>query len=424
VRSFWQFEASWISGLVLVALLAGKISGAYLAAFTGALALYLLRHILHLYRLLAWLRSGKRKMPLGSGLWEEIYYLLYRLMRRNKRRKKRLLHMLERFQTATAALPDATVVLGVRNEIIWFNDAAITLLGLRKSDVGQQVINLVRFPQFVEFLRQPQPHTQLDSVDIASPVLMDARLQVRIVPYGEGLRLLVAQDVTQLRFMERVRSDFVANVSHELRTPLTVLKGYLETLEDAQDQMPRRYFQIFKRMNEQTRRMQYLIDDLLMLTRLESDHKPRSEDVPVPDILREICDETALMKEEHAPITLEIATQAHITGDKSLLYSAFSNLIVNALKYTPAQGRITVRWLQDEAGLRMEVEDNGPGIALEHLPRITERFYRVEIGGVSNKDGTGLGLAIVKHVLSRHNAELKIRSKPGKGSCFGCYFLR
>ena len=422
MRNFWRFEAPWISGLLLLALLAGKVSGAYLLAFTAALALYLLRHVLHLFRLLSWLRSGKRKMPLGSGLWEEIYYLLYRLMRRNKRRKKRLLHMLERFQTATAALPDATVVRGVRNEIIWFNDAAITLLGLRKSDVGQQIVNLVRFPQFVEFLRHP--HTKVDSVDISSPALMDAHLQVRIVPYGEGLRLLVAQDVTQLRFMERVRSDFVANVSHELRTPLTVLKGYLETLEDAHEQMPSRYFQVFKRMHGQTQRMQYLIDDLLMLTRLESDHKPRSEDVPVPDILREICDDAALMKEEHAPISLEIATQAHLTGDKSLLYSAFSNLIVNALKYTPAQGQIIVRWIQDEeACLRMEVEDSGPGIAPEHLPRITERFYRVEIGDVRNKGGTGLGLAIVKHVLSRHHAELKIRSQPGQGSCFSCCFL-
>jgi len=177
-------------------------------------------------------------------------------------------------------------------------------------------------------------------------------------------------------------------------------------------------------MHGQTQRMQYLIDDLLMLTRLESDHKPRSEDVPVPDILREICDDAALMKEEHAPISLEIATQAHLTGDKSLLYSAFSNLIVNALKYTPAQGQIIVRWIQDEeACLRMEVEDSGPGIAPEHLPRITERFYRVEIGDVRNKGGTGLGLAIVKHVLSRHHAELKIRSQPGQGSCFSCCFL-
>ena len=419
MSSPWRSEFYRVVWLAFVGLFAGKVTGQYAIALLLCCLIYFGRHIFHINRLLVWLRAGG-KVPAGGGIWEEIYFLIYRLRRRNKRRKKRLLAMLERFRTATAALPDATVVLGRRDEIDWFNEAAERLLGLRKSDIGQQIGNLLRYPKFAEFLRQSDYES---TVGVPSPTAEKAQLEVRIVPYGEDLRLLVAQDVTQLRFMERVRSDFVANVSHELRTPLTVLKGYLEALSDADGVVPEHYLKAFKRMEEQAARMQNLINDLLLLTRLESCPQPPHQHVDVPALLRAICDEVELMDETKATLELKVESDAGLLGIESELRSAFSNLVVNALKYTPANGGVMVRWREQAGGASLDVEDNGPGIAPEHLPRLTERFYRVEVGDdVRNKGGTGLGLAIVKHVLARHEGELRISSTLGQGSCFTCLF--
>src|SRR5574337_901368 len=262
----WRSELYWVIWLTFIGVFVGKLTQQYLIAFWLCCLAYLGRHLFHINRLLAWFREGG-KIPNGSGIWEEIYFLIYRLRRRNKRRKKRLIVMLERFRTATAALPDATVVLGPRDEIDWFNEAAERTLGLRKSDIGQQIVNLLRYPKFADFLHQLDYGT---TVSIPSPAVANMQLEIRVVPYGENLRLLVAQDVSHVRFMERVRSDFVANVSHELRTPLTVLKGYMEALSDAGEGVPERYLKVFKRMEEQTTRMQNLVNDLLLLTRLES----------------------------------------------------------------------------------------------------------------------------------------------------------
>uniref|UniRef100_UPI0009E6FA4E phosphate regulon sensor histidine kinase PhoR n=1 Tax=Methylogaea oryzae TaxID=1295382 RepID=UPI0009E6FA4E len=248
-------------------------------------------------------------------------------------------------------------------------------------------------------------------------------LEIRLVPYAKDMRLVLAQDVTQLRFMERVRSDFVANVSHELRTPLTVLKGYLETLEDAQDPALKRYGKAFHSMEDQAGRMQRLIDDLLSLTRLESavQNSQRQKPVDVAALLHGICDDAQRLGSEHAPIALHLESAAEVLGDEQELRSAFSNLVVNAVKYTPVTGRVDVTWRDDGEGVRLDVRDTGEGIAEQHIPRLTERFYRVE-SGTRGKVGVGLGLAIVKHVLLRHDAELKIVSQVGQGSCFSCCF--
>lgn len=365
-------------------------------------------------------RWAERPNPGGTGIWEEIYYLIYKLRRRNKRRKKQLIRMLEQFRTATSALPDATVVLGARDEIDWFNDAAGRLLGLRKSDLGQHIGNLVRYPKFAEHLRNSKQST---TVSIPSPVDETMQLEVRIVPYGESSRLLIAQDITQFRFMERVRSDFVANVSHELRTPLTVLRGYMETLDEGEQDLPASYRKVFRRMAEQTARMQSLVDNLLSLTRLESGPAKPPVEVHIPGLLERLCHEANLIDDgEHAAVRLVLDSEASLLGNETDLHSAFSNLIVNAIKYTQTSDIVTVRWSEDASGARLDVEDNGPGIAREHLPRLTERFYRVEIEGCRNKSGTGLGLAIVKHVMSRHDAELAISSELGRGSRFTCHF--
>lgn len=414
----WRPELYWLALLAFAGLFFGKITGLYLIGAGLVVLAYLVRQLYHINRITLWLRSGG-KIPHGSGIWEEIYYLIYRLRRRNKSRKKRLLEMLERFRTATEALPDATVVLGPRDEIDWFNEAAGRLLGLRKGDVGQQIGNLLRSPKFIEFLRACDYAATLD---LASPVADKGQLEIRVVPYGEDLRLLVAQDVTQLRFMERVRSDFVANVSHELRTPLTVLRGYVETLGDADGDMPERHQKMLRRMEEQTTRMQKLIDGLLALTKLESGSLAGLKRVDVAALLKSVCDEARQLGQERQTVELRLESAADLLGAEAELRSAFSNLTLNALKYAAGDGAVRLCWRDEADGAVLDVEDNGPGIASEHLPRLTERFYRVETGKDGNKTGVGLGLAIVKHVMTRHEGELKIASNLGKGSCFSCKF--
>ncbi|MEI7867145.1 MAG: phosphate regulon sensor histidine kinase PhoR [Candidatus Methylumidiphilus sp.] len=414
----WRSEYYWLALIGLVGLFAGKVTGLYFASLCLCVVVYLVRHLYHISQLLSWLRSGG-KLPQSSGIWEEIYYLIYRLRRRNKIRKKRLLAMLERFRTATAALPDATVVLGARDEIDWFNEAAERLLGLRKEDIGQQIGNLLRNPKFAEFLSGTNYNV---TVNIASPVIDKGQLEIRIVPYGGDLRLLIAQDVTQTRFMERVRSDFVSNVSHELRTPLTVLRGYVETLGDSGQDLPEHYHKVFRRMEEQTIRMQKLIDGLLSLTKLESGALAPAKRVNVELLLNSVHDEARLLAQDAQTLDLRLESSADLLGIESELRSAFSNLVVNALKYAREDGTVTLHWRDDAGGAVLDVEDNGPGIAAEHLPRLTERFYRVESGKSGGNTGVGLGLAIVKHVLTRHEGELKIASTIGKGSCFSCKF--
>lgn len=418
----WRAELAFILFTLLIWVFLGKLIGNFQLALLICLSAYLLRHLIHINRLLLWMRAGRaNQLPAGDGVWEEIYYLIYRLRRRNKRRKKMLLKLLDRFRTSTAALPDATVVLGPRDQIEWFNEAAGELLGFRRGDIGQNVRNLLRSPKFTQHLRNADYRT---SININSPISDHIQLDVRVVPYGDDLRLLVAQDVTQLRFMERVRSDFIANVSHELRTPLTVLKGYLETLNDTGDGLPNSYLKIFKRMEEQTSRMQNLVDGLLSLTRLESISPGVHTHVDVPAMLEAICEDVRLMHEEECPqLVLLLDTDNGLLGAAPELHSAFSNLIVNAVKYTPSGEHITVRWQNwENGGIRLDVEDTGPGIAPEHIPRLTERFYRVNQEKTRKNTGSGLGLAIVKHVLSRHGTELKISSTLGKGSCFSCCF--
>jgi two-component system phosphate regulon sensor histidine kinase PhoR len=414
----WRSEYYWLIWLTLVAGLVGKLTGLYMLTLLACVLVYLLHHLANINQILIWLRSGG-KIPTGSGVWEEIYYLVYRIRRRNKTRKKRLLRMLERFRTATAALPDATVVLGPRDEIEWFNEASSKLLGFRKTDVGRQIANLIRYPKFVEFLKAAN---YTETMCLPSPISERLQLDIRVVPYGDELRLLIARDVTQLRFMEKVRTDFVANVSHELRTPLTVLKGYVETLDTIDDGASARHKIMFKRMREQTERMHSLIDGLLSLTRLEAANTMPHVPVDVPSLLRTICEEYAIVADTHADLELSIESDAGLIGSEAELRSVFSNLIGNALKYTPSSGHIKIRWKEETDKLVAEVEDNGPGIAPEHLERLTERFYRVEPEEGPHPSGAGLGLAIVKHALSRHDGELKIHSTLGKGSCFSCCF--
>lgn len=418
--AIWQKELATGLLLLLAVSVVGGMTGLFMPlALLLALAL-LMRQLYQINRFEKWIRTGGRaEYPKTTGVWEEIYYHVYRIKKNEKKRKKKLGKMVDQFRQSTEALPDAAVVLGANDEIEWANKAARDVFGLKQSDKGQRIPNLIRFPEFIRYLKSGN---YKEPVILPSPVDHSITLAVRIITYGAGLRLLLAQDVTQLKKMERMRKDFVANVSHELRTPLTVLKGYLETLQDMDDGESPLLTASFRQMQGQTERMQHLVDDLLLLTRLETKQK-KTECVDVPALLSQICKEAETMKDSvPRRIELVLETDAQLVGEEQELCSAFTNLLGNALKYSPDDSLVTVRWYASKDSLVLEVEDQGEGIAAADIPRVTERFYRSDVKRSKKVGGTGLGLAIVKHVLMRHEAKLSIASELGKGSRFSCYF--
>lgn len=415
----WRREIGIFLLLVTLTSILGGMTGLFYPLMLLLMLAILMRQVFQINRFERWISMGARgAYPKTSGIWEEIYYGVYRIKKNDKRRKKKLGKMVDQFRQSTEALPDAAVVLGPHDEIEWTNKAAREVLGLQQSDKGQRIPNLVRFPEFIRYLKSGNYQ---EAVILPSPVDSHITLSVRIVSYGAGLRLLLAQDVTQLKQVERMRKDFVANVSHELRTPLTVLKGYLETLQDMDDRSFPLLTGSLEQMRGQTERMQHLVDDLLLLARLET-QKKKTQCINVPALLNQICKEGSDFDKNARRIELSLETQANIFGDEQELRSAFTNLLENAIKYSPDDTAVKVRWYQKGDAVILEVEDFGEGIAAADIPRVTERFYRSEVKRNRKIAGTGLGLAIVKHVLMRHDARLAIASELGKGSRFSCHF--
>jgi len=415
----WRRLALLFLAAALLGGLTGRLTLALLLAAVGSLAWQLWQ----LYRLDRWLREDRDASPPGFGrVWDGVAVQVARLRRQNRKRKRKFSRLLEQFQQATAALPDAAVVLGEDDRIAWCNGAAQHLLGLSPTrDVGRPIIHLVRYPGFVAFLTQRPPS---DGVEFPSPVDDTLLLGARIVPYGKKQRLLLATDVSQLRRLEQMRRDFVANVSHELRTPLTVISGYLETLLDSESPALETWRQPLHRMQEQSRRMLHIIEDLLLLARLEARKEPLArKPVNVPALLADIADDAlALSGDQNHQIEVSADPSLWILGCEKDLRSAFANLAFNAVRYTPTGGRIALRWFADASGVHLAVEDNGEGIAPQHIPRLTERFYRVNRDRSRGSGGTGLGLSIVKHVLNHHGCQLRIASELGVGSVFTCDF--
>ncbi len=415
----WGKEIRTILLFLLVISVVGGFTGLFWPLIFLLLIAIIARQVVQISRFEAWIsRGGSKKYPSSVGIWEDLYYHVYRIKKNEKRRKKKLSLMIDQFRQSTEALPDAAVVLGINNEIDWSNKAARRVFGLQASDKGQRIPNLIRYPEFIRYLKA---NNYQSSVVIPSPVNSNIILEVRIVPYGAGLRLLLAQDITQLKKMERTRKDFVANVSHELRTPLTVLKGYLETLQDLDDGQSPLLTNSFLQMQGQTERMQHLVDDLLLLTRLETQQK-KLHCVDIPALLSQICKEGDDLESATRRIELTLESSAHIMGEEQELRSAFTNLLGNALKYSPEDTLVKLHWYQDANSVVLAITDMGEGISKTDIPRVTERFYRSEVKRAKKVNGTGLGLAIVKHVLMRHDAQLKIKSELGKGSCFSCHF--
>ena len=417
----WSREIWRLSAIICLGLIIGVIIDAIAWMLLIATVIYLFWHLRQLYRLDQWLQGKRSGIPENvEGAWADVYYNLYRLQQRNRRRKKRLATMVNRFRQSTNALPDAAVILDDKGNIENWNKTAASLLNLRKQDVHQPVTNLIRHPAFIEYFRRLD---YSEPLRIISPIDAAVKLSMQIVPYGNNQHLLMARDITRIHKLEQMRTDFIANVSHELRTPLTVISGYLETLLEDDDDWTIQHDRVLSSMMQQTIRMQNIVTDLLLISRLETDeseHKRQQIDVPAQ--LRMIQSDAESLSMGRHTITIEADPNLWLMANHSEVISVFTNLIYNAVKYTQEGGQIIVRWYLNDQGACFEVEDNGPGIAQQHLPRLTERFYRVDVGRSRERGGTGLGLAIVKHVLNRHGSKLEISSELGKGSLFRCKF--
>ncbi|EGR3353811.1 phosphate regulon sensor histidine kinase PhoR [Vibrio parahaemolyticus] len=385
----------------------------------AATALQLVWHLHNQVRLSSWLWDEKRLTPpSGSGNWESLFNGLYRLQQRQRLKRKELTNLIRRFRNGAESLPDAVVVFRAEGNIVWCNRLAQYLLGFHwPEDSGQPISNLIRTPDFIKYLNKKDFSEPLE---MRSPLNVERMLELRIVPYTEGEHLMVVRDVSQLKQLEGMRRNFFANVSHELRTPMTVLQGYLEMTEDPDMIVGPMWTKAHGVMTEQLNRMNSLVNQLLTLSKIEAAPMHELEDVVNVPAMLEVLEKEAisLSGDDQHKLKFDVDTSLRVLGDDDQLRSAISNLVYNAVKYTPPGANIHVRWYQTAQGACLEVEDSGDGIEPQHLHRLTERFYRVDKARSRDTGGSGLGLAIVKHALSHHDSHLEIQSEVGVGSKF------
>jgi two-component system phosphate regulon sensor histidine kinase PhoR len=391
-----------------------------LALLAAGLAAVLWRELREFRKLKRW--AAQKRLsdpPEAAGGWGEVFNLLHRHRRAMLKRRRELAQLIVRSRRGEQALPYGVAVLDADYRLDWCNAAAQDHLGLDpERDRKQPIVNVVRTPEFVEYLR---------AGNFDEPVRLGApgdrrTLSLQVVSFGDEEHLLLSQDVTGAAQVEAMRRDFVANVSHELRTPLTVLAGFLETIQDLKLDAAR-VRDYVGLMAPQAERMKRLIDDLLTLSALEhAPPPPDAERVRLQPLLQRVRAEAEALSAGRHRVSLEISDAHDLLGAEREIASAFTNLATNAVRYTPAGGEIRLRWDSADTGGVFSVEDTGIGIDPEHLPRLTERFYRVDRGRSRETGGTGLGLSIVKHALARHQAVLAIESTPGKGSRFSVRF--
>jgi len=421
---FWRRALFFPFAFLILSLLVWATVGALPATlfFSVFLLIHLVLHLRQLEALDYWLTdSDARVVPDGPGIWEEVFTRLNRMVRQHRKEHEQRVAALQHLEQATSALPEGVTILDEAYHIEWCNPLAEQHFGLDcKSDIGQQITYLARQPEFVQYLALHEFSEQL--------VLCGARqdgltLSIKLIPYGNNKLLLISRDITHLERIETMRRDFVANVSHELRTPLTVVNGFVETLHDMpnlENSMTRRALHL---MGEQTHRMERLVDDLLTLSKLEDTLNALQEEaVDVSGLLRKLHQEGQSLSAGKHTLRLELTSSCALLGNADELRSAFGNLISNAIHYTPQGGEILVSWQEQGDRPVFSVQDSGSGIAPQHIPRLTERFYRVDRSRSRETGGTGLGLAIVKHIASRHQARLEIASVEGKGSTFSMVF--
>ncbi|USD21495.1 phosphate regulon sensor histidine kinase PhoR [Microbulbifer variabilis] len=419
-RSIGEFSRFLIIALGCLTL--GFTTSEWSLTLILGLAAYLLSVLWQQHRFNRWLANGRRgPAPTAFGIWGEIYDDFYRMQRRHRREKQKLHVMLRRVQDSTSALREGIVALENGDHLAWWNPAAGELLGLQSSDQGQSLVNFVRDPGFVSYMHS-EDNSPREPLTLPAPGNEALHLQLEVTRYGKDEALVIVRDITRLHNLEQMRRDFVANVSHELRTPLTVIAGYLETLQNS-DMAPPAWRRPLVQMEEQAARMTTLVNDLLLLARLEtSERKTGDVSVDVRELMERVAREARSFSGDRHQVSVACEGDCSIRGDASELHSAFANLALNAVKYSPGNGEIQLRWWQDNDGGHFSVRDQGIGIDSLHIPRLTERFYRVDPGRSRDSGGTGLGLAIVKHVLLRHGAEMSVHSVPAQGSTFTLHF--
>lgn len=419
-------EIRWLTVYFSAVLFIGASFGYWREAAIFALSTCVVWQFINLKKLDNWIhraRSGRLHSNELQGIWGEMAEDVHRILIRHGKEKARLQSVVTRVQEMTAALTDGVVLADSRGNLEWWNQAAATMLGLKQIDFGHPLTNIVRDPQFQSYF---DAHDYGEPLEMESYRNEDLRLLFEVHPYGHGERLITIRDISRVAKLEQMRRDFVANVSHELRTPLTVIRGYVETLMDMPGLNPT-LERALGQMQQQGLRMTALVNDLIMLTKLETDDRNAQKDeVRLYDLIALIFnDGRAVSDNDHSYIN-QVDPNLYLRGSEKELRSALSNLVINAVKYAsndpskPAQIRVYTERHGDNVSLH--VEDNGVGIDPKHIPRLTERFYRVDAGRASTAGGTGLGLAIVKHVLIRHDALLRIASKPNRGSTFTCVF--
>lgn len=408
-------------GLIVLGLISGELAWVLATGFFA----YLCWTVYQSVKLHRWLyrSQDEQDIPESHGLWGDLFDGLYQIQHQNKLTEERLRSMIGRIQLSTNALKEAVVMTNSGGAMDWWNDAACQVLGFKRaSDRGQLITNLLRDPSFKRYF---DSKNYSEPLELRSPLKKNSTLQIHITLFGEDDRLVFAQDVTRVHRLEQMRRDFVSNVSHDMRTPLTVIRGYIETFQDSKDSPPK-WRRALSSMQEQTHRMECLISDLLLLAKYETEGL--SNDLQMIDmgsLLREVLRDAETFssdKEQRISLEYDATKPCMFAGDKRQLYSAFSNIAFNAVKYTPRGGDIALRWWVDDSGAHFAVSDTGEGFDSAHIPHLTERFYRTDPSRDTTSGGSGLGLAIVKHVLLNHNGELEIHSEEGVGSEFICHF--
>lgn len=421
VRRFLWADIKWLLVWVILCTSIGSIFGYGLYGFLAGLLVFIVRQWRALYVLYTWVvHQSSDSPPEVSGILSELSTRFYQIHKTEMRLREALMSNVRRARESISALEEAVVLIDGDSRIEWWNPAAERILGLKSGDQGLHVLSIVRDPDFVTFFKIANFKNSLQ----APSWLQEGRsLQFEITPFGDNDKLMIVDDVTRMVQLEQVRRDFIANVSHELKTPLTVFSGYLENFLHADGVKPA-WQRAFGQMHAQAQRMNNIVNDLLMLSRLENDNDEHPQTrVDMPDLLIRLFDDAQAYNADFGHlIHLNIDSQRALYGNLQELTSAFGNLIYNAIKYTPKGGDIDINWHVTEDAAVFSVTDNGIGIPDEHISRLSERFYRVDAGRSRETGGTGLGLAIVKHVLLRHDGELKIESKLGKGSTFSTIF--
>jgi len=423
--SLWTFAKQDLKLLLFFLVIGGLIG--YGIDYLGScilisVAFFFALQLRSLYLVNEWISNRPYDVPPNlNGIWGALLFNVYRSQRQERVVQADMVGLIDRAQSSLVALAEAVVLTDELHQIEWSNPAAERLLGIQALDRGRNLLTILRQPSFIEYFNDIDKSP--DGIKIRSSIRDEQYVQIKLTRFGSESRLLVAYDVTRMQNLEQMRKDFVDNISHELRTPLTVLSGYIETFTDQEEISPR-WKRAFEQMQSQTRRMNALVNDLLLLSRLENDKKvAKNQIIEMPSLMNQLFDDAQAYNVDYGhTLNLEIDSHCDLIGSDMEIASAFSNLITNAIKYTPKGGTITIGWHDDSEQGYFTVEDTGIGIDPKHLPRLTERFYRVDSARSRQTGGTGLGLAIVKHVLMQHDAHLEVESIENQGSTFKAVF--